>query len=59
MKKWVVLLLALSRCLPLCACGKSAAVKETEQAIKAIGTVTMASRDAIEEAGNLFDALTS
>ena len=59
MKKAISLFLALIMCLSLCACGKSEAVKETEQAIKAIGKVTMASRDAIEEADNLFDALTS
>ena len=59
MKKWFAFLLALIMCLSLCACGKSEAVKETEQAIKAIGKVTMSSQDAIEEASNLFDALTS
>lgn len=59
MKKAISLFLALIMCLSLCACGKSEAVKETEQAIKAIGKVTMSSQDAIEEASNLFDALTS
>ena len=59
MKKWFAFLLALIMCQSLCACGKSEAVKETEQAIKAIGKVTMSSQDAIEEASNLFDALTS
>ena len=44
--------------VPVCL-RKSEAVKETEQAIKAIGKVTMSSQDAIEEASNLFDALTS
>ena len=44
MKKAISLFLALIMCLSLCACGKSEAVKETEQAIKAIGKVTMSSK---------------
>ena len=47
MKKIVSIVLALCLCLSLCACGKSKAAKAAEEAITAIGEVTLASGEAI------------
>ena len=58
MKKLMALMVALVLCLSLCACGKSAAVKETEAAIDEIGEVTLESKSAIEIAERKFDSLT-
>lgn len=58
MKKIISLVLALVMCLPLCACGKSQAVKETEKAINDIGTVSLSSGDAIKKAEKLMSVLT-
>lgn len=57
MKKTTICILCVLMCLVLCACGKSEAVKNTEAAIEAIGTVTLDSGAAIEEAENLYAAL--
>ena len=46
-KKIVSIVLALCLCLSLCACGKSKAAKADEEAITAIGEVTLASGEAI------------
>lgn len=58
MKKRIALFLTLVMCLSLCACGKSEAVKSTEEAIKAIGEVTIDSNDAVKNAERLYEALT-
>lgn len=59
MKKIISLLLALVICLSLCACGKSQAVRAVEEAIQAIGEVSTDSKNAIENADNLYNALSS
>ena len=53
-------LLVLSICLAMsmCACGKSEATKSAEEAITSIGTVTLDSLEAIENAEKLYDILT-
>jgi len=43
----------------LCACGKSQSVKEVENAIQAIGEITTDSKHALENARNLYNALSS
>jgi len=58
MKKAIALFLALVMVFALCGCGKSKAVKETEQAINEIGEVSLYSGDAIKKAKNLYDFLT-
>ena len=58
MRKGLYLILALVMCLSLCACGKSKAVKAAEDAIVAIGEVTVDSGDAIANAEKLYDILT-
>lgn len=58
MKKLLALLLVLALCLSLCSCGKSEAVKAAEDAIAAIGSVTLNSKDAIEKAEKLYGVLT-
>ena len=58
MKKIFALVLVLSVCLSLCACGKSKAVKETEKAIDSIGEVSLSSADAIKNAEKLLSVLT-
>lgn len=58
MKKTIALLLALALCVTLCACGKSEAVKAAEEAIAAIGEVTVDSGEAIANAEKLFAVLT-
>lgn len=57
MKRFFICILCVLLCLSLCACGKSEAVRNTEAAIKAIGTVTLDSGAAIEEAEALYAAL--
>lgn len=59
MKKGISLILVLVMCLSLCACGKSQAVKAVEEAITDIGEVSIDSKDAIENADNLYNALSS
>lgn len=59
MKKTVSLLLALTLCLSLCACGKSKSVKEVETLIDAIGEVSVDSEAAVVAAEEAYDALTS
>lgn len=58
MKKKLTLFIALLMCLPLCACGKSQAVKAAEDAIAAIGDVSLESADAIANAEKLYGILT-
>lgn len=58
MKKIVSIVLALCLCLSLCACGKSKAAKAAEEAITAIGEVTLASGEAIANAEKLYGILT-
>ncbi len=57
------LLLMLTLCaamlLLLTACGKSPAVKETEELIKAIGEVTVDSKETVEKAENAYAALSA
>ena len=57
MKKAISLLLALVMCLSLCACGKSEAVKNVENLISGIGSVTISSSAAIKEAEEAYNAL--
>lgn len=59
MKKVLLLILVLSICLSLCACGKSQAAKECEELIAAIGEVSVDSKDAIEAAERAYSALTA
>lgn len=58
MKKFISLLLVLVMCLSLCACGKSKAAKAAEEAIAAIGEVTVDSGEAIANAEKLYGILT-
>lgn len=58
MKKIISLVLALVMCLSLCACGKSQAVKDVEEVIKAIGEVSLDSEEAILKAERMYDYLT-
>lgn len=58
MKKIISLVLALVMCLSLCACGKSQAVKDVEEAINAIGEVSLDSEEAILKAERMYDYLT-
>lgn len=58
MKRVISLVLVLIMCLTLCACGKSQSVKDVEEAIKAIGEVSLESNDAILKAERLYDNLT-
>ncbi len=57
MKRIIVLVLALCMCLSLFACGKSEEVKTTEEAITAIGTVTIDSGKEIAAARDMYDEL--
>lgn len=58
MKKISCIILALTICVSLCSCGKSKDVKAAEEAILAIGEVTIDSGDAIEHAEKLYNILT-
>lgn len=58
MKKFVAIILALVLGISLCACGKSEAVKAAEEAIAAIGEVTVDSGDAIANAEKFYGILT-
>lgn len=58
MKRIVALILAVVMCLSLCACGKTEAVKAAEEAIAAIGDVTVDSGDKIAHAEKLYGILT-
>ena len=58
MKRIVAIVLLLASLLALCACGKSEAVKNTEKAIEAIGTVDGSSEEKIKEAEKQYGYLT-
>ena len=58
MKKAIALVLTLAMCLSLCACGKSKAVKDVEDAIDAIGEVSLDSEAAIAKAEYMYEFLT-
>lgn len=58
MKKFICLLLTLTLMLFLCSCGKNEAVKNVEDLISAIGTVSLDSSAAIASARAAFDDLT-
>ena len=59
MKQIIALILTLAICMCLCACGKSPSVLAVENAIQAIGEVSIDSKNAIETAVNLYNALPS
>lgn len=59
MKKFISLLLLLSICLSLRSCGKSENIIAAEEAIKAVGTVTLESKSDIEKAEKAVAALTA
>jgi len=56
--KYKISVLVMLVCVLLCGCGKSDAVIKTEQQISAIGTVDETSLNKIEEAEELYSALT-
>ena len=58
MKKNIALILAVLLSLCLTGCGKSQAVIDTENAIRAIGEVNLNSRESIERAERLYSILT-
>lgn len=58
MKRCFSLLLAVVMCLSFVGCGKSKAVKAAEEAISAIGEVTVDSGDAIANAEKYYNILT-
>lgn len=58
MKKAIILIVSIVLCVSLCACGKSEAVKSAEDAISAIGEVSVDSGDAIANAEKLYGILT-
>lgn len=58
MKKTIALILGFAMCILLCACGKSEAVKAAEEAISAIGEVTVDSGEAIANAEKMYGILT-
>ena len=58
MKKVISLFLVIVMCLSLVACGKSEAVKAAEEAIAAIGEVTVDSGEAIANAEKYYNILT-
>lgn len=58
MKKTIALILGFAMCVLLCACGKSEAVKAAEEAISAIGEVTVDSGEAIANAEKMYGILT-
>lgn len=57
MKKIIALVLAAVMCLSLCACAKSQEAAECENLIRAIGTVSIDSKEAIEAAQRAYDSL--
>lgn len=57
-KKIVLLLLCVCVTMSICACGKSEATKNAEEAIESIGTVTLESLEKIENAEKLYGILT-
>lgn len=57
MKRVCCLVLAVSLCLSLAACGKTNEAKSAEEAISAIGEVSIMSGDAIETAEKLYSIL--
>lgn len=57
MKKIVSVLLLLFLCFSLCACGKSQNIIAAENAVKAVGNVTLDSASAIEQAEKAISAL--
>ena len=59
MKKVIAIVLALSICFSLCACGKSKAATECENLIMAIEEVSVDSGEAIEAAEKAYEALSS
>jgi hypothetical protein len=59
MKKVIAIVLALSICFSLCACGKSKAATECENLIMAIGEVSADSGEAIDAAEKAYNALSS
>ena len=59
MKRVFAIMLALAMVFVLCACGKSAEVKNAEDLINAIGEVTADSGDAIAAAEQAFQALSA
>ena len=58
MKKAVIFIVSIVLCVSLCVCGKSEAVKSAEDAISAIGEVSVDSGDAIANAEKLYGILT-
>lgn len=58
MKKAIIFIVSIVLCVCLCACGKSEAVKSAEEAISAIGEVSVDSGDAIANAEKLYGILT-
>lgn len=57
MKKTIALVLAIIMMVSLCACGQSKAARTADDAIAAIGNVTLESESAIENAESLVEAL--
>lgn len=57
MKKTIAILLAISLCFSLCACGKSAEAKKADELILAIGEVTADSENTILAAQTYYDTL--
>ncbi len=59
MKKVLSILLVLGICLSLCSCKKSEGLVAAEEAVKAIGQVTLESGDAINKAESAITALSA
>lgn len=57
MKKFISILLILAMLLSLCACGKSKAVRNVEEAINSIGEVSTKSKDVILTAKKAYNNL--
>ena len=57
MKKTIAILLTISLCFSLCACGKSAEAKKADELILAIGEVTADSENSILAAQTYYDTL--
>lgn len=57
MKKTIAILLTISLCFSLCACGKSAEAKKADKLILAIGEVTADSENSILAAQTYYDTL--